>query len=260
MSASYRTRLGFFLFLFFVIGIFSLPPIAKHITPITGAIVLPFVHVRRALDIWIGELRNSPKHREGQLLARISEYEERIAKLRTVEDENTTLRKQLAFLQSQPLRFAVARVISRDTNPLRKILVLDRGSEQGIQLGYPVITDHGVMIGKIGAVEPQRSKVVLLTDKKSKVIGQIIGSTATTGVIEGQFGLGLVMNLIPISDPIEKQSLVVTSSGYDSTPDGLVIGTVTDPKRTATDLFQSAVIYPSVNYDRVRVVSILLPE
>ena len=76
-----------------------------------------------------------------------------------------------------------ARVIGASPDSASHILFLDRGSRDGVKRDMGVITPDGV-VGKILAVFPNTSQVLLLSDKDSGV-GALLASTRTQGPVRG---------------------------------------------------------------------------
>ena len=66
------------------------------------------------------------------------------------------------------------------------------------------------------------------------------------------------MTLVPISDELRKDDLVVTSGLQDAIPAGLVIGTVQDIIKKPEDLFQSAVLRSALLLDNLALLSVLI--
>ncbi len=115
------------------------------------------------------------------------------------------------------------------------------------------------VVGKIFSVTEHTSSVLLLTDSHSRIIAEILAKNSATGVIHGEFQLGLRMDLIPITQSLQKNMIVVTSGLEEGIPPGLLIGTIEDVSARPSDLYQSARIRPSIHYDSLRLVSVVAP-
>ena len=95
-----------------------------------------------------------------------------------------------------------ATVIARESSEFRRLVVLDRGSNDGIAVGDVAIVAGRALAGRVTEVGPDSAKVVLLTDGEFTVIGQTTTSAATGEVI-GQLGAGvLVMRQIDSSEVV----------------------------------------------------------
>jgi rod shape-determining protein MreC len=92
--------------------------------------------------------------------------------------ENVFYRNQLAtadhahaltiFQSKTPSRTVAARVIGDSTVSTAKAVFIDRGSTSNIEKGMAVVTPNGI-VGKVAAVYPLASQVLLVTDSTFKV-------------------------------------------------------------------------------------------
>ena len=75
----------------------------------------------------------------------------------------------LDFARTQPENeYAAAAVIARDPNPFLRYIIIDRGSDDGLRHGMPVVTQQG-LVGRVDAVFANASRVRLITDASSTV-------------------------------------------------------------------------------------------
>jgi rod shape-determining protein MreC len=177
-------------------------------------------------------------------------------RLREAEIENVNLRAQLNFKQANPsFELVSAQVIGRDPSDLAGYLILDRGQDEGVSVGMPVLTDRG-LVGRITETAHHSSKVLLITDPSSSVNGLIQESRAT-GVIQGSVTQGLVMRYIQQTEEVKPGDLVLTSGLGGSFPTRLIIGQVTAVVKKDVELFQQASIRPSVDFPRLEMVMVL---
>ena len=179
-------------------------------------------------------------------------------KLQILEDENLQLRKQLGFLQKRNLSHLGAEVIGKNIDPLGNTLIINRGSSSGIKENNPVITDDGILIGKIIKAEEEVSVIRLINDNQSKIGATILNKEKSLGLIEGGYGVSVQMNYIPQNENINTGDIIVTSGLEEGMPSGLVIGTIEAVEKEAYQPFQKAVVKPSVNLEKIRLVLVLL--
>ena len=90
-------------------------------------------------------------------------------------------------------------MIARESSEFRRLVVLDKGTDDGIEVGDVVVAAGGALAGRVTEVGPDSAKVVLLTDAASTVIGQLT-TNAATGEVVGQLGGVLIMSQIDSSD------------------------------------------------------------
>lgn len=79
---------------------------------------------------------------------------------------------------------AKAQVVGGATNNVDQIVEINKGSNDGIAVGMPVVNQAG-LIGKITQVSPTTSKVMLVTDPRYSVAVEILGGTGDTSSLDG---------------------------------------------------------------------------
>jgi rod shape-determining protein MreC len=181
-------------------------------------------------------------------------------RLQEVERENQRLREQLAFAKTRPgIEFRggqiLARPIGYDSNNFVNFIMLDLGRRHGIQVGMPVVNDQG-LVGRIREVNDSTSKVLLITDPSSTV-NTILQSSRLTGVINGRPGADPVMGFVRQGSEISVGEIVLTSGMGGNFPKGIPVGQVTEVRQRDFEVFQEAVVRPTVDFDRLEVVMIV---
>ena len=176
------------------------------------------------------------------------------ARLEAVRAENEQL-TALVQLQSGLEHETVAtRVIGRETLDTRRVVILDKGTDDGIEEGDVVIVQGGALAGRVTDVGPTFAKVTLISDSTSTVVGQL-AETGKSGEVVGQAGGVLIMRNIDSAVPISMDEEVFTAgieinAGIRSPyPKGLVIGSVVDVQRDANDVVQTAFLAPAAELD-----------
>lgn len=155
-----------------------------------------------------------------------------------------------------------AQVIARESSEFRRVVTIDKGSDDGIAVGNVVVADGGALAGRVVEIGPNYARIQLLTDTASTVIGQL-STTAATGEVVGQLQGVLVMGKIDAGVRIQLGEEVVTaglelSGGLRSPyPKGLVIGQVVDFTRDANEVVQTAFLQPAANLDRLEYVLVI---
>lgn len=179
-----------------------------------------------------------------------------VTKMEALERENRTLREQLALLPRAQYALVTAEVISRSTDGVRDALIVNRGSQEGIRPGMPVIVNDGVVVGRVADAEARSAVVVLLTDASFRLAAETAG-TGAEGVVRGARGLDVRMEAIPKTAEVRSGDRVVTTGSDGTFPQGFLIGTVRSVEASDTDIFQEARVAPILDVRRIRVVSIV---
>jgi rod shape-determining protein MreC len=149
-----------------------------------------------------------------------------------------------------------ARVIGASPDSGSLVVNIDRGSRDGIRRDMGVITPDGV-VGKIFAVYPDISQVLLLGDKDSGV-GAILADTRTQGPVKGTGEPQLSLEYISNDEKVSPGEAVLTSGQDRIFPKDLPVGTVVDavPDRKAP--FMHIRVKPAAHLDRLEEVLVLL--
>ncbi len=194
-----------------------------------------------------------------RLRAEVNRLQVAQVRLAEVEQENQRLRALLRFAQEHPYEVrganVVGLVIGRDPAVVIDRLLLDVGEVDGIRPGMPVVTDTG-LVGQIVDVHKTTSVVLPITAAESAV-NAIVQSSRLTGIVRGQHSNTLVMDYIPLDTPVEVGDLVLTSGLGSVFPPKIVIGQVVSVERHDYDVFQRAMIRPTVDFRRVEQVLVL---
>ena len=82
----------------------------------------------------------------------------------------------------------IAEVIGTDADPLRHIIIINRGSTDHLKVGQTVLDDKGIM-GQIINVYPHSSRVMLLSDKEHSLSVRL-ERTGMRAIVSGTGDLG----------------------------------------------------------------------
>ncbi len=196
----------------------------------------------------------------------IEEMQKTITQLRTENEsyknlklENDALRKQLLFKEKTKYSVMQAHVIGMSSESGSNLMIIDKGSDDGIRSQSAVIADDGVFIGRIITVKSTLSFVLLPNNDKSNVIASIVkNDVELSGIVHGSFRTGLVLDRVEQKIPLAQGDILTTSALNNTIPSGLLIGTVREVISTANDLFQQSIITPAKQYEAVRIVGVIV--
>ena len=129
-----------------------------------------------------------------------------------------------------------AEILYAARDPFSRKVVIDKGSQSGIQPGEPVIDDVGV-IGQVTRVYLLMSEVTLLTDKDQAIPVQVLRNGLRAVAYGGAEGGMLDLRFMAANADIKNGDVLVTS-GIDGTyPPGLPVATVARIERDAAYAF-----------------------
>ncbi|PMB19369.1 rod shape-determining protein MreC [Fischerella thermalis CCMEE 5205] len=155
--------------------------------------------------------------------ARVLELEAQITEL---ENQNKKLQQLLGYVEKEPIssRPIPARVVGRSADNWWQQVILNRGSLAGIQEGF-VVKAEGGLVGLVESVTPNTSRVLLISDLKSKV-GVNISRTGAKGVVRGDASAEAVLEFYEKVPNVKPGDVVVTSTYSQKFPSGLPIGRI----------------------------------
>jgi rod shape-determining protein MreC len=180
-----------------------------------------------------------------------------LQQLKALEAENVQLRNLLAARERQPVKLSVAEVLYAARDPFSRKVIIDRGSQNDVRPGQPVVDNRGV-VGQVTRVYPWLSEVTLVTDKGQFVPVQnvrnglraVIGGTGSDGTLELRF--------VPLQADYQNGDELVTSGIDGVYPAGLPVARVTQVERSVEQIFARITCIPLggvANYNQVLVVN-----
>jgi rod shape-determining protein MreC len=176
--------------------------------------------------------------------------------------ENDLLTGLLQLRQGLDFHTQAATVIARETSEARRAVIIDRGSDDGIEVGHVVIAAGGALVGRVIDVGPTFATVLLISDSSSTVIGQLLTSVATGKVI-GQPGGTLVMQDVDstvgvaIGEEVFTAGIELGGGIRSPFPKGLLIGQVVDLSRDPNEVVQTVYLQPAAPLDRLEFVLVI---
>jgi rod shape-determining protein MreC len=225
------------------------------IAPVQLASSWSIHHVKNAWGGYIG-LRHT--HEENiELRRQLSQLQMENAELRGRAAEADRLAALLDFRQTHPdAPMLAAQVIGACPDSTSQCLNLDRGSREKVKLNMGVITPDGV-VGKIIAVSPNTSQVLLLNDKDSGV-GALLASTRTQGPVRGSGEPLLDMEYVSKDEKVTIGDTVLTSGDDHIFPKDLPVGTVVQSQPDPKTPFMVIRVRSAAHLDQLEEVLILL--
>jgi rod shape-determining protein MreC len=226
-----------------------LNPVESAISTVTSPVrnawhgITDYDEVRAENDRLRAELAESEAAAIGQ-----SDAENRLADLSASLD--------LPFAGDVPT--VTARVVSGPRSNFSYALEIDKGTDDGLAVGMPVVTGGG-LVGRISQATAGTARVELLTDPEFRV-GVRLATTGALGTAQGQGRdepLTVDSSIAPGTE-VEAGTGVVTS-GVDRSafPPGIPVGTVDSVREGSGSLALELVVEPLVGTDEFSYVTVL---
>lgn len=198
------------------------------------------------------------KQENEQLKQRNSELEQSLRELEIIKADNEKL-KEYVNLKDKYSDYETipADVINRDISNYSSTIVINVGTDDGVQEGMTVIADSG-LVGHIISVTSNTAKVQTLVDTASAVTSTI-STTDDTIVVQGTLDdkTALKATFIP-TDAVVLQGDSVETSGIGGIyPKGIHIGTIREVVNTSNITDRYAMVDTAVDFTKLNTVLVI---
>lgn len=262
INPSHSTQI--FVFVLLALGIVGLA-LGGYLTPLSRVVINPIV----SAQTWLAKRYQAVQ----SLITQPDDVTTLRQKNAELEAENSSLQGQIIELQQQVSeaqllstlvdyerrhvenQYTAASVISRDVSPFMHYVIINKGSDDGLRKGMPVITNQG-LVGSIAAVTASAARVQLINDPGSS-INVILEQSGEEAVLNGQITGEIQLDMIRQDASIQPGDLVLTSGLGGNYPANIVIGQVITIKNEASELFQTASIQPAADFSQLEIVLII---
>ena len=185
------------------------------------------------------------------------------ARVASLEREITELQAVLDLRSSISFSSVAVQVVGRDFDIGKRLVIIDRGTRDGISEGELVIGAGGTLAGRVISVTEGSAQVRLVSDPGFTVTAEI-ASTGAIGLLHGRGANPLVFDDIdalrdvPVGAEVTTSGIELSSAIRSAFPRGLSIGriiTVSDPSGAVV---KSAEVRPILELDSVRTLLVIL--
>lgn len=190
------------------------------------------------------------------LQAEVARLQKQVIELEQKTAQTEILSALVDFARANPENtYRAALVIGRDPSPFLQYVIINRGSNDGIRRGMPVVSDKG-LVGRVDAVIADAARVQLITDANSVVSVHLQKSNADA-MLRGSLTGDLSAGMISQDANVELGDVVLTSGLGGNYPPDLLVGQVASVRRLDYELFQTASVQPVVDFSRLQVVLVI---
>jgi rod shape-determining protein MreC len=173
--------------------------------------------------------------------------------------ENRQLRELTGARDRSAVRSVVAEVLYDTRDPFTRKLVLDKGLQQGVASGQPVVDANGV-VGQITRVFPLSAELTLITDRNMTIPVQVQRNGMRAIAFGGAEPGRMELRFMSVNADLKDGDVVVTS-GLDSLyPAGLPVGRIVSVDRGRTGNFARVLVDPIAGVDQSRMLLVLLVD
>ena len=225
--------------------------------PIQVAVNLPVEAGRWAMESLASRrelLEENQRLREEQKV-----INSKLQRFEVLEAENKRLRRLLGATSDFKEHVLIAELMAVDMEPSRNLFEINKGANEGVYEGQPVVDSKGV-IGQIINVGPFSSTVLLITDPSHAVPVQV----NRNGLRAIAVGTGqpdtLLLEHLPTNADIKVGDLIVSSGLGKRFPRGYPVGQVAAITHEPGSAFVKVSINPSADLTKSREVLLIWPH
>ncbi len=239
--------------------------LSGYLTPIFNLSLNPLISLQRWLSVRyistrdlltaprdVVELREQNALLESQvtqLQTQLIEMEERLG-------EAQVCFALLEFGRTNPqYEYLAATVIGREISPFLQYIIIDKGTEQGVRYGMPVVTQQG-LVGRVDALIASAARIKLITDSTS-VVNIRLKSAGIEAQLHGSLTGDVFLDMIPMDENVEPGDVVLTSGLGGNYPPNIFVGQVLSTQRRENALFQTAAVQPIVDFSTINAVLVI---
>lgn len=239
--------------------------VSGYLAPVTQLVLSPIVSAQTWLSerfMAVQSLLSTPREiteltqRNAELEVEVASLETQIIELQQQLTEYQILSSLLDFARAYPeYEYVGASVIGRDPSPFLQYVIINRGSDDGLRRGMPVVTQQG-LVGRISRVTAAAANVQLITDPAMSINVRLQPSRERA-VLSGSITGDLTLDFIPQEADVNPGDLVLTSGFGGNYPPNILIGQVTGVRSQDYDLFQSGSVQPVVDFEQLEIVLVI---
>jgi len=236
-----------------------------YLTPLSRIALSPLVEIQtwvservHAIQLYLTGPRDVAvlTQENATLEAELAHLRTQIIELQQQLGEYRILSALLDFARAYPeYTYVGASVIGRDPSPFLKYIHINRGSDDGLRRGMPIVTQQG-LVGRVSQVTATAALVQLITDPTVTVNVRLEPSRAEA-ILSGSITADIGLDMIPQDITVEPGDLVLTSGLGGNYPPNILIGQVTGVRSQDYDLFQSASLQSVVDFTNLEIVLVI---
>ena len=176
-------------------------------------------------------------------------------------EENSRLRRALELREShRDYVLESAKVVLWSDSVWSSSFTISKGSSSGIELGDPVITEYGALVGQVTELSENSAVVSTLIDVDMSV-GAYVGSSGSAGMVVGEYAMmknkNAKLTFLADGAQIFEGDEVLTSGSGGAFPAGLSIGTISNVQTEAGGQIEFGIVVPQVELDALVQVFII---
>lgn len=239
--------------------------ISGYLTPVFSFSVSPLISAQSWLSqryLAFSDFYNSPRDmatlraQNAQLENEVAMLQSEIVALQENLAQSDILYTLLDFARTNPEHeYVAATVIGREISPFLQYIIIDKGSNDGLRHGMPVVTQQG-LVGRIDALISDASRIQLITDANSSVNIKL-QTAGVEGLVRGSVTGEISLDMVPVDSEVQIGDILMTSGLGGTYPPNIFVGQVLTMQSKQNVLFQTGSVQPVVDFSNLSAVLVI---
>ena len=223
-----------------------------------GTIVMPIQNLFAGMSGGDNNDLQSLKEENEALKTENSKLKQEVIELDVIRTENETLNTYLNLKNKYADYNTIpGNVISKDTSNFSNVVIINKGSNDGVKEGLPVIADEG-LVGHVISVTETTAKVETLLDTSSAV-SSLAGTSKDSLIVKGTLDNPTLLRgtTIPTTATLLVGDRVETSGLGGIYPKGILIGNIKEIVDTKNLSNRYVLIEPAVSLNKLNSILVI---
>jgi rod shape-determining protein MreC len=188
---------------------------------------------------WAGEklaTHTTLVNENAELKGRLLQADAVLQQFAALQQENQRLRELMQATEHVSGRVTVAVIVSAALDPFRHMVVIDKGTQDGVSEGQTILDAYGI-VGQVTRAEPLASEVTLISDP-GQAIQVEVNRTGLRTLAVGNADLSqLTLPYVTNAADVKEGDLVVSSGLGGRYPAGYPVGVISHFERNPAEPF-----------------------
>ena len=247
-----------------VVGVLFLA-ISGYLTPLFSFSVSPFISAQSWLSqryLAFNDFFNSPRDmatlraENARLESEVAMLQSEVVALQENLAQSDILYTLLDFARTNPEHeYVAATVIGREISPFLQYVIIDKGSNDGLRHGMPVVTQQG-LVGRIDALISDAARIQMITDANSTVNVKL-QTAGVEGLVRGSVTGEISLDMVPVDIEVQIGDILMTSGLGGTYPANIFVGQIFSMQSKQNVLFQTGSIQPVVDFSNLSAVLVI---
>ena len=237
----------------------------KEVRYYLDTMISPLYHVSSAPKSSFDSLYEMSKTQEtlvkenAKLQETLMQQKSDLLLLEHLKHENDRLRELLGSPLRHDEHKMAAQVLLADTDPYVYQVVIDKGENNGVYVGQPVVDEKGI-VGQIYQTAQATSRAILVCDYQHAIPVQVLRNDISMVAVGNGCNKDLTLDFLPNNVDIKVGDVLVTSGLDGRFPEGYPVAVVSSVKLDIRDSTPIISATPTADLKRLRYLLLLWGE